>query len=386
MKIKELAKEGIFSDGDWIESKDQDPDGDIRLIQLADIGNGVFINKSNRFMNKETADRLKCTFLKKGDILIARMPDPIGRACEFPLEAENKYVSVVDVAILRPDENHNRRYIMYGINSPLIRRQIEGQVTGTTRQRITRKKIGELEIPLPHIDQQKKIAAILDAADAYRQKTKALIEKYDELTQSLFLDMFGDLRKYDCKPLSEVTNFIDYRGKSPNKVSSGIPLLTAKNVKNGYISEEPREYIPINEYDSWMVRGFPNTGDVLFTTEAPLGQASLLPYYDKVAIAQRLICLQPLDGLDSNFLMHTILSPYFQGELHKRATGSTAKGIRSKELAKIDVPLPPLSIQEKFNNRVKAIEVQKVIAQQELDKADELFNSLLQRAFKGELV
>ena len=221
MKIKELAKEGIFSDGDWIESKDQDPDGDIRLIQLADIGNGVFINKSNRFMNKETADRLKCTFLKKGDILIARMPDPIGRACEFPLEAENKYVSVVDVAILRPNENHNRRYIMYGINSPLIRRQIEGQVTGTTRQRITRKKIGELEIPLPPLDQQKKIAAILDAADAYRQKTKALIEKYDELAQSLFLNMFGDPitnpRGWDKRPMGELMTIV--RGGSPRPIN-----------------------------------------------------------------------------------------------------------------------------------------------------------------------
>ena len=140
MKIKELAVNGLFSDGDWVESKDQDPEGDIRLIQLADIGDGYFVNKSNRFMNKKTAEKLKCTFLNKDDVLIARMPDPIGRACLFPFNESGKYVTVVDVGILRITDKYDSNYVMYGINSPLIRRQIEGQVTGTTRLRITKKK------------------------------------------------------------------------------------------------------------------------------------------------------------------------------------------------------------------------------------------------------
>ena len=258
--------------------------------------------------------------------------------------------------------------------------------SGSTFKAITIGTLKELKIPLPPLEQQKKIATILDAADAYRQKTKALIEKYDELKQSLFINMFGDLRKYPKEAMKDAVNFIDYRGKSPNKVDSGIPLLTAKNVKVGYISEKPREYIPVEEYEEWMVRGFPKTGNVLFTTEAPLGQAALLPHYEKVAIAQRLICFQPNESLDSNYLLHTILSPLFQAELNRRATGSTAKGIRSKELAKIEIPIPPLNVQKEFNERVQAIEAQKAKAQESLAKAEDLFNSLLQRAFKGELV
>ena len=81
-----IGQTGIFVDGDWIESKDQDINGDVRLIQLADIGVGVYLNKSNRFMTTAKAKILKCTILKPGDILIARMPDPIGRACIFPGE------------------------------------------------------------------------------------------------------------------------------------------------------------------------------------------------------------------------------------------------------------------------------------------------------------
>ena len=89
VKLEELTQNGFMVDGDWIESKDQDPLGEIRLLQLADIGDGYFIDKSNRFINKETAKKLKCTFLKKNDILIARMPDPLGRACLFHFEQEN---------------------------------------------------------------------------------------------------------------------------------------------------------------------------------------------------------------------------------------------------------------------------------------------------------
>src|SRR5690242_19759632 len=98
-----IGKDGIFVDGDWVESKDQDPTGSVRLIQLADVGEGKFVNKSKRYLTIEKATELKCTFLKPGDVLVARMPDPIGRACIFP-ELGEQCVTVVDVCIIRPDK------------------------------------------------------------------------------------------------------------------------------------------------------------------------------------------------------------------------------------------------------------------------------------------
>jgi hypothetical protein len=89
------GKAGVFIDGDWVESKDQDPDGDVRLIQLADVGDGFYRDKSDRFMTKAKAEELGCTFLKDGDVLIARMPDPLGHACIFPGDAKPS-VTVVD--------------------------------------------------------------------------------------------------------------------------------------------------------------------------------------------------------------------------------------------------------------------------------------------------
>src|SRR5687768_12287663 len=98
-KVQDLCRGGLFTDGDWIESKDQDPNGGIRLIQLSDIGDGFFLDKTRRFINEEAAERLHVTFLEKGDVLLARMPDPIGRSCLFPLDG--KAVTAVDVCILR---------------------------------------------------------------------------------------------------------------------------------------------------------------------------------------------------------------------------------------------------------------------------------------------
>src|SRR5258706_213073 len=97
-----LLRDGLFIDGDWVESKDQDPNGEVRLIQLADVGDGVFRTRSARFLTMEKARELRCTFLEPGDILVARMPEPLGRACIFP-GIGRPAVTVVDVCIVRPN-------------------------------------------------------------------------------------------------------------------------------------------------------------------------------------------------------------------------------------------------------------------------------------------
>lgn len=157
------SRTGLFKDGDWIETKDQNPEGEVRLIQLADIGDGFFRNRSDRFMSRETAIDLNCTFLKQGDILVARMPDPIGRACLFPLEGENKYVTVVDIAVIRVDnKNIDNKFLKYLINSPTIRKKIEELQTGTTRKRISRGNLSTIKLPIAPIEEQRAISITLE--------------------------------------------------------------------------------------------------------------------------------------------------------------------------------------------------------------------------------
>jgi type I restriction enzyme, S subunit len=152
-----LADADIFVDGDWVESEDQDPFGDVRLIQLADVGDGTYLNKSARFLTSTKAASLGCTFLRLGDILVARMPDPLGRACIFPGDSKRS-VTVVDVCIIRPKpEQHDARWLMHCLNAPDCRNQIARFATGTTRSRISRGNLKKIKIPLLPLAAQRRI-------------------------------------------------------------------------------------------------------------------------------------------------------------------------------------------------------------------------------------
>ena len=185
MRFSEIAGEtGIFVDGDWIEKKDQDAKGAVRLIQLADVGPGEFRDKSDRHITVEKADELHCTFLRKGDILIARLGDPLCKACVFPLDG--LYITAVDVAILRIGSDVvNPKYLIYLLNSPWFKDQVKQYESGTTRKRISRKNLDRIEMIFPPLPEQERIVARieelfsqLDAGVETLKKTKAQLAVY----------------------------------------------------------------------------------------------------------------------------------------------------------------------------------------------------------------
>ena len=184
MTLNELTVDGIFCDGDWIEKKDQDPNGTVRLIQLADIGEGEFKDKSERFITEKKALKLHCTFLEKGDILIARLPEPLGRACIFPLSG--KYITAVDIAIVRIKNSQiSVPYVMHMINSSMFRKQIKKFESGTTRKRISRKNLEKITFNLPTFAEQQRVVtrieelfSNLDKAVEMLQTTKTQLSVY----------------------------------------------------------------------------------------------------------------------------------------------------------------------------------------------------------------
>jgi type I restriction enzyme S subunit len=137
---------------------------------------------------------------------------------------------------------------------------------------------------------------------------------------------------------------IDYRGKSPKKTAAGVPLVTAKVIKNGRI-DPPNEFIALKDFDAWMRRGMPKTGDVVITTEAPLGEVAQLDGR-QVALAQRVITLRGKPGvLDNTFLKFLLQSSPVQDQLRARSTGTTVLGIKQSELRKVSLRLPPIAEQ-----------------------------------------
>ncbi len=172
----------------------------------------------------------------------------------------------------------------------------------------------------------------------------------DETQQSEMYIVVPDCWIY-CR-LGNLARFIDYRGKTPKKISSGVSLITAKNVRFGYISREPEEYVSPAEYESWMTRGFPRGGDMLFTTEAPLGNIAIIDIAEKFALAQRVICFRLHDQTIGAYLKIAIMSNQVQQQLINAATGMTATGIKASKLKEIPVPIPPLEEQHRIVAKV----------------------------------
>jgi type I restriction enzyme S subunit len=191
--------------------------------------------------------------------------------------------------------------------------------------------------------------------------------------------------------LGDLCRFIDYRGKTPRKTENGLRLITAKNVRMGFLNRYPEEFVSPDSYDAWMTRGIPQRGDVLFTTEAPLGLVCQLDTDEKVVFAQRIITLQTnRNEVDPTFLKYALVSPLLQTRIHENATGATALGIKASLLKKVPVPLPPLPEQERIvailDEAFEGIATATAHAERNLHNARELFQSVLQSTFqqKGE--
>ena len=399
IELKAIAgKNGIFVDGDWIETKDQDPDGDVRLIQMMDIGDGKYLNKSARFLTSQRAKELRCTFLKAGDVLISRMPDPLGRACIFPGD-EHPCVTAVDVCIARPDPSLiDNRWLKYQINWPGFRFRIEQWTTGTTRARISRGNLGRIVFPLPKLEEQKRIAAILDKADAIRRKRQEAIEGLLDLREAIFLDRFGDPetnpKKWDTFRIGDVAKLQGgYAFKSSDYVADGVRLVKISNVHHEFLEWDEVDSLPHGYRDRYSEFSL-QVGDVVLALTRPI-----IKSLDSVKVArvseQDIPCLlnqrvgrfliKNNDQILGSYLLHFLYSASFKRSVEKICSVSLQPNMSTRQVEDIRVPLPPVALQQEFERALHKIESCQSWYRTASDESDQLFNSLVQRAFKGEL-
>ena len=189
----------------------------------------------------------------------------------------------------------------------------------------------------------------------------------------------NEWKEYELEDIIET--FIDYRGRTPKKTNSGIPLITAKIVKQGRVNPAT-EFIKEEDYDGWMTRGIPLKGDVILTTEAPLGEVAQIKDTKKVALAQRIITLRgKVEIVDNTFLKYSLQSPIMQHRLFERASGTTVIGIKSSELKKVNINLPPLEEQKKIANVLSSLD-DKIELNNEMNKTlEEMAQSIFKRWF-----
>jgi type I restriction enzyme, S subunit len=288
--------------------------------------------------------------------------------------------------VLTAKDNLILEYLMYYMNYT----DLTLYINGATRGKLTKSSLNSIQIPLPPLDQQKKIAAILDAADAYRQKTKALIEKYDELTQSLFLDMFGDPvtnpKGFNEVTIGEVIDLITYGlTVRPEYHSKGIPLISAREIRSGKVDLSMAPKISVEDFENLSIKGKPLKGDVLFSKTGSIGHCAIVEEDTLFAVTQNAARIVFKETINRTYAIYFLRTPFIQTLSQRRAKGNAVKDLQLGEMKKFKFILPSIELQNQFAERVQAIEAQKAEAEASLAGAEDLFNSLLQRAFKGEL-
>lgn len=348
----------------------------LRYIQIEDLR-----GDSNIKFATEAKENIIC---KKNDVLIAWDGANAGTV-GYGLEG---VIGSTIAKLIPTNSNISTDYCGRFLQSKF--KYLRENCTGATIPHISRSSLENLKIPLPPLEVQKKIASILDKADEIRQKNKAIIAKYNELTQSIFLEIFGDLvnnqKQWEIVNFGKIFKSLRYGVSSPPEYSEkGIPFIRATNIKNGtvvskglvYISEQEANKIlkcKLNEGDLIVVRSGANTGDC---SRIPKEYAGSYGGFDII------IEIEEPYSTFYNFLLNTKAGKAVLDPLTRRAG---QPHINSKQLTDLNVVLPPIELQKKFADQVELIEKQKSLAEESLKKSEELFDSLLDKAFKGELV
>jgi type I restriction enzyme S subunit len=327
---------------------------------------------------------------RKGDILITVKGSGVGKI---------NFLDQDDVAISRQlmairVTGANPRFVYAFLSS--IFDHLQSESTGAAIPGISRDQILGLRVSIPPPVEQQRIVGILDNAFDGIASAKANAQKNLQNACAIFESHLENVftEKNDGwleTSIGQCIRFIDYRGKTPTKTLDGLRLITAKNVKMGYLRDTPMEFVAPSSYDRWMTRGIPRRGDVLFTTEAPLGNIAQLDTDEKVVFAQRIIIMQPdASSLDSTFLKYLLLARPTQQLIKDRATGATAQGIKASLLKAVRISFPQsLRHQAQIASKLDALKNETnhlaSIYQQKVATLEALKRSLLHEAFSGNL-
>lgn len=257
-------------------------------------------------------------------------------------------------------------------------------------------KLGNLtdaKIPLPPLEEQKRIAGILDAADILRAKRREALAKLDDLLQSTFLDMFGDPvtnpKGWEVPTLGDIcTKITDGTHHSPPVTEDGIPYITAKHLKiDGLKFFENPWFVSKEDHEQIYSRCDPKPGDVLYIKDgATTGIAAINRYDFPFSMLSSLALIRP----DTEVFLAEFLCAFLNNERNKmhlleNMGGAAIKRLTLTKIKKFKVPLPPLDLQRRFAEIVSSVEEQKAKMRKHLEQLDDLFASLQQRAFRGDL-
>ncbi len=382
--------------GEWGDEGDS-----IKIIRTTNFTNSGRLHLHEvvtRDINLEKVNKKK---LVKGDTIIEKSggspTQPVGRVVYF--NEDDLYLCNNFTSVIRPKENVNGKYLFWFLfNNHVSKRTLKYQnkTTGIINLKLEN-YINEIEIPLPPLPIQQKIATILDKADELRRKDKDLQAKYDELVQAIFIDMFGDPVKnekgWDIVSFGMLIDVItDYHANGSYKIlNENVKLKNTEDfalmVRTTDLENENfiKDCIYLNEVEyNFLKKTKVFGGEIIISKIGSAGKVYMMPNLNRpVTLGMNCFLIRLNSTVDKTFLYSQLKSKYGESEINKRIFGAVTKTITKDAVRNIPLLLPPLHLQQSFARKIELINQLK--AQINTEKSEELFQSLLQKAFKGEL-
>jgi type I restriction enzyme M protein len=347
--LKEVC--AFITDGDWIESKDQSPEG-IRLIQTGNVGIGEYLDKGDkaRYISEETFNRLQCTEVFEGDVLVSRLPDPVGRACMLPA-MRGRAITAVDCSILRFDPH---RFIAtlfpYYTQAAAYYRQLDAFLTGASRSRISRKNLEAIEIPLPPLEVQKEIVAEIEGYQKVINGARAVLDNYRP-----HIPIHPDWPMVElseaCETIMDGTHF------SPSNTETGDRLyITSKNVRENRLDLSNVSYISEDHHKSIYSRCPVRTGDVLYVKDgANTGLAAINTLTEEFSLLSSVAVMRGKPRvLDNRYLSFYLNSVSGRQRMLSLISGVAITRLTLTKLNAATIPLPPLETQQEIVAEIEA--------------------------------
>jgi type I restriction enzyme S subunit len=395
-KTKPLAELcDLFSDGDWVESKDQSSEG-IRLIQTGNVGDGVFKDRAEkaRYISDATFKRLRCTEIFEGDCLISRLPDPVGRSCILPDTGE-RMVTAVDCTIVRfkRDTYLPKFFNLYSQSDEYLA-TVAKECTGTTRNRISRSNLGLTPIAVPPLSEQQRILGVLDEAFAglataqahaaqNLQNARALFESH---LQSVFTHRGTGWVEKTLGNVLVKTETTDPT-RSPN---TEFDYIDVSSVSNETLTIQETQRLRGKDAPG-RARRFVRANDVLFATIRPtLRRIAIVPQdLDEQVCSTGYFVLRAKPEVDFRFIFYFLQTEVFMAAMEKLQKGASYPAVTDGDVRSQPIPVPPLTEQRELVAQLDALaaETQRLtrLYEQEQAALAALKKSLLHRAFTGEL-
>jgi len=386
LKLKDICK--VFDDGDWIEKKDQSEKG-IRLIQTGNVKLGIFEDRIQkaRYISNETFQRLKCTEIFEGDILVSRLPDPIGRSCIIP-KLNERAITAVDCTIIRFKKGYLAEYVNYYMQSQLYFNEIQNKVSGATRQRISRKNLGEIKISIPPLVEQQRIVAKLDATFAEIDRLIIDNEKNLKNSQRIYqytVDSFFEKNSKYKKMIGSFSKLnYGHTAKASYKKGS-FKFLRITDIQEGEVNWESVPYCEVekNKLQNVLL----HDGDIVFArTGATTGKSYLLKSPNDAVFASYLIRL----SVDKNKLLPKYVYHYFQSasyweQINKGISGAAQGGFNASKLGELQVPIIDMREQSELTLKLDKVFYETLSLMKLYQKKIELLMPLKSAIFLKEL-